>query len=129
MPFTRTLHDVREQVACDDQHKWDATVPCRDLTLIQGRLTFPRGQSDGFEQGLSLTPWAMNQACQKLGMPAAYFRKCPPALQDQQFNYWNQSEEVGMAVRQSRRRPRSGLAAAGQGRNAARRPVFQVRPA
>jgi len=93
--FTKTLGHVREQVQEDDQHKWDATVPCRQICLHGGRLVFPHAQDTGFEQGLSLTPWAMNQACQKLGIPAGYFRKCPPALQDQQFNYWNQSDEVG----------------------------------
>lgn len=59
----------------------DAFVPCQRLCLHQGRLVFPHAADAGFEQGLNL--------------PAAYFKRCPPALQDANFNWWNQSEEVG----------------------------------
>jgi hypothetical protein len=38
--------------------------------------------------GLSLTTWATGQACTKLGIPAAYFRKCPQELQDNNWNHW-----------------------------------------
>jgi len=95
MAFSRTLDDVRQQVQQDDQNKWDALVPCRHLCLHGGCLVFPHAQDTGFEQGLSLSPWALAQLCQKLNLPAAYVRRCPPALQDANVNYWNQSDEVG----------------------------------
>ena len=95
MAFSRTLDDVRQQVQQDDQNKWDALAPCWQMCLHGGRLIFPQAQDTGFEQGLSLSPWALAQLCQKLGLPAAYLRKCPPCLQDANFNWWNQSEEVG----------------------------------
>jgi len=101
MAFPRTLEDVREQVHQDDQNKWDATVPCRQVCLHQGRLVFPHAADTGFEQGLSLSPWALGQLCQKLGIPAAYVRRCPPALQDANVNYWNQSDEVGRQFEKS----------------------------
>jgi hypothetical protein len=95
MMFTKTLDDVREQVQSDDSGKWDSIVPCQQISLYQGRLVFPLAQADGYDEGMALTPWALSQACQRLGLPTAYFKKCPPQLQDQNFNYWNQSAEVG----------------------------------
>jgi len=95
MRFSRTLAQVREQIEADDAPKWDSLVPCRQLTLHHGRLVFPQAQHDGHEQGLSLTPWALSQLCQKLGIPAGYVKKCPPHLQDANVNYWNQSEKIG----------------------------------
>jgi hypothetical protein len=95
MQFTQTLADVRDQVAADDCGKWDSIVPCRQITLYRGRLVFPEAQSHGFDMGLALTPWASSQACQRLGLPAAYFKRCPAYLQDANFNHWLRPEETG----------------------------------
>ncbi len=92
MHCTRTLDDVRDQVAQDDANKWDAIVPCAALALHQGRLTFPQATSDGYDGGLALTPWATSQLCQRLGLPAAYLKRCPPHLQDANVNHWLRSE-------------------------------------
>ncbi len=64
MQFTRTLDSVREQVASDDSGKWDSIVPCRDLSLYRGRLVIPQAFAEGYEDGLTLTPWALTQLCQ-----------------------------------------------------------------
>jgi hypothetical protein len=94
--FSKSLDDVREQVVQDDTHKWDALVPCRQLLLHDGRLYFPQAQQDaGFDSGLAMSPWAVSQACAKLGIPAAYFKRCPARLQDENFNHWNRMGEIG----------------------------------
>jgi hypothetical protein len=95
MQFTKTLADVRDQVAADDCGKWDTIVPRRQITLHRGRLTFPQATSDGYDQGLTLTPWATAQLCQWLGLPAAYVKRCPPDLQDANVNYWLRTGEIG----------------------------------
>lgn len=82
------LDDAIDRVCADDAGKWDTLVPRRDLGLRDGRLTFTQARSDGLEDGLTLTPWALSQACQRLTIPAAYFKKCPASLQDCQFNHW-----------------------------------------
>lgn len=99
LTFTRTLSDVREQVSCDDSGKWDALVRARDITLQHGRLHLPQSASTASETydgdtGLTLSPWAASQACQKLGIPSGYFKKCPPDLQDRQFNHWTRYREM-----------------------------------
>lgn len=81
-----TLDEVSHRVTWDDQGKHDHIVPVQELSLHEGRLYWPGADDDGF--GFALTPYAMGQACQKLGMPAAYFARCPKKLQDDQFNHW-----------------------------------------
>ena len=95
MQFTKTLADVRDQLARDDCGKWDATVPCRQLALHRGRLTFPQATSDGYDGGLALTPWATSQLCQRLGLPTIYIKRCPPHLQDANVNHWLRAETIG----------------------------------
>jgi hypothetical protein len=92
MQFRNTFDDVQGQVEADDAGKWDQIVPCRTVTMEHGRLLVP---GTDFEGGLSLSPWAQGQLCSRLGLPAAYFKKCPPHLQDANFNHWNWHREVG----------------------------------
>jgi hypothetical protein len=80
-----SLYEAREMVQNDDAGKWDITVTRDDLSVCAGLLTF--GHESG-EQQLSATTWATGQLCNRLGIPAPYFRKCPPELQDAQANYW-----------------------------------------
>ncbi len=80
-----TLDDVIDRVCADDAGKWDALVPQRDLGLLDGRLCFTQVRSEGMEEGLTLSPWALSQACQRLAIPTAYFRKCLPSFQDCQY--------------------------------------------
>ena len=79
---------VRAQVHADAAGKWDLPALRRDLRLSGGRLCLPEANEGEFPTALSLSPWARAQACQKLGIPAAYFARCAPGLQDAQFNHW-----------------------------------------
>ncbi|WP_309707561.1 DUF932 domain-containing protein [Armatimonas sp.] len=80
------LDEVCERVSADDSGKHDSLVPIHEVSMQNGRIYWPGADDDGF--GFALTPWAMGQACTKLGMPAAYFGRCPKELQDAQFNHW-----------------------------------------
>src|SRR5690242_3032292 len=72
---SRTLTDVRDQITEDDAGKWDSIARCREITLHQGRLAFPEASEQAYDSGFALTPWATAQICQRLGIPAAYFKK------------------------------------------------------
>lgn len=82
------IDDVRDRTQTDDRDKWDTLADPRDLLLVDGRLAFQRPYDN--TQATSLRPgtWATGQMCRRLGIPTPYFRRCPPSLQDRQFNYW-----------------------------------------
>ena len=85
---TGDLALVRERVRRDALDKWDALTPRALIRLHGGRLWFPEAAQSYFAASLRPTPWAVAQFCQRLGMPAGYFRRCPTRLQDLQFNHW-----------------------------------------
>lgn len=85
---TNTLNGVQEQIVEANRGTWDALLEPSEMTLLQGRVVSPRLYRYEYPTGLSMTPWAAGQLCQFLGMPTAYFRRCPPELQDAQFNHW-----------------------------------------
>lgn len=89
-----TLDEVCDRVRKDDIGKYDRIQRVQDISLHHGRLTWPGADDDGF--GFSLTPWATAQACTRLGIPTAYYVKCPFELQDQQFCFWK--DQLGRAA-------------------------------
>jgi Domain of unknown function (DUF932) len=91
----KPIEEIRDKVHSDDLGKWDTIVKARSVVLNNGRVIFPQATADGYDMGLSLTAWATGQACTKLGIPAAYFRKCPQELQDSNWNHW--ASRVGEA--------------------------------
>jgi hypothetical protein len=103
--FTRTLSDVHDLVSEDDKGKWDTIARVQEVSLCHGRLYFPQATADGYDTGLAFSPWAMSQACQKLQMPTAYFKRCPPALQDAQFNHWANMAHIGREFRRADEQP------------------------
>ncbi len=73
----------------DDAGKWDLPALRRDLRLSGGRLCLPDAYEGEFPTALSLSPWARVPGLRKsCGIPAAYFARCAPGLQDAQFNHW-----------------------------------------
>ena len=90
---SRELDHVRDRVEADDRGKWDEVALRQDLSWRQGRLVLPASVRlpDGggdIPRRLCPSPWATSQLCQQLGMPARYFRACPPHLQEAQFAHW-----------------------------------------
>lgn len=88
LPRRPDLDTVHDRIRIDDAGKWDVTPARKELSLCGGRLCLPPSYEDDCPAALTLTPWALSQFCQRLGIPTPYFRKCPPALQDQQANHW-----------------------------------------
>lgn len=88
MTTTLDRSDVLEQIHADAKGKWDKKHRVTNLALRAGRLSV---EGDG-EQGdeFELNAWSSGQLCQQLGIPAAYFRRCPVELQDAQANFWLQ---------------------------------------
>ncbi len=44
-------------------------------------------------EGRRLRPTAQQEICNRIGVPAAYMRKCPPDLQERNLNFWMNSIE------------------------------------
>lgn len=82
------MDEVRDRICTDDAGKWDNLLDTGEMLFRDGRLTFPRLYRADHPKGLTLTRWATSQMCQRLNIPSAYFRRCPPALQDHQANHW-----------------------------------------
>ena len=81
-------NDVTERVTDDARGKWDQTLCPEELELHEGRLRIVSRPFLLSEAELVMTPWATSQFCQRLSIPAGYFRRCPKALQDAQANHW-----------------------------------------
>jgi len=88
LPARQGLDEVRSRVLADDEGKWDVILPRQSLLMDRGTLLLPAEYEGDYPPTMSLSPWATAQACQRLGIPTAYFRRCPPPLQDSQFNHW-----------------------------------------
>ncbi|MBV9852120.1 MAG: hypothetical protein JO250_20840 [Armatimonadetes bacterium] len=88
--FSRSqeLEHVRERVEVDDRGKWDTVALRQELSWRGGRLVLPDACAAAAPLCLCPSPWATSQLCQQLGMPARYFRACPPHLQEAQFAHW-----------------------------------------
>jgi hypothetical protein len=82
------LDEVRDQIAADNDGKWDTLLDVEEMRFHNGRLIFPRLYRADHPNGLALTKWATAQVCHRLNMPIAYFRRCPLHLQDAQANHW-----------------------------------------
>lgn len=83
-----TLDEVRDRIQADDSGKWDTILPKNELVMQGGKLQLPNDYESHACDNLAPTPWATGQLCGRLGIPTAYFRRCPARLQDTQFNFW-----------------------------------------
>ncbi len=88
LPARQGLDEVRGRVLADDEGKWDVILPRQSLLMDRGTLLLPSEYEGDYPPSVTLSPWATAQACTRLGIPTAYFRRCPPPLQDAQFNHW-----------------------------------------
>ncbi len=87
---TGDFDHARERVRQDALDKWDALTPRAAVWLHEGKVWFPEAAQSDFASFLAPTSWATSQLCQRLGIPAPYFKRCPPRLRDVQFNHWVQ---------------------------------------
>jgi hypothetical protein len=86
----RNLGDIFKMILADNEGKFDEEIPAKELFMENnGQIVYPTDA--GHYTQFSLTDWAQTQMAQKLEIPVRYFKKCPPELQAQQFNYWTQN--------------------------------------
>ena len=86
--------EVRDKVNADDEGKWDAVVLRDELALHGGKVIFPESYVGDYANQLTPTAWATAQMCGRLGIPTAYFRRCPTHLQNAQFNHWTRHADA-----------------------------------
>jgi len=96
------LTEVFSRVTAEDELKWDLLLDKDEMRLQEGRLYGPRLSREICPKGLTPTPWATSQMCNRLGIPTAYFKRCPVWLQDAQANHFLHKEpEKGQSGRRS----------------------------
>src|ERR1043165_1793966 len=67
---------VEEQIALDDQNKWDRKIPRSQLLIsLGGKLRVPAREDSA--DCYSLSELATAQMCQKLEIPVKYYRRLP----------------------------------------------------
>ncbi len=98
------LTQVFERVTAEDELKWDLLLGKDEMRFENGRLTSRWLERPLSPEGLSPTPWATSQMCNRLGIPTAYFKRCPTWLRDAQANHFLHKEpEKGQSARVSGR--------------------------
>ncbi|MBX3117434.1 MAG: hypothetical protein KF784_00095 [Fimbriimonadaceae bacterium] len=86
MKATCTFPEIVNRTEKAASDTWDTTVSPTALAMRDGALSL---DIEG-DRSVNLKPntWALGQLCTKLGIPSGYFKRCPPSLQDLQFEYW-----------------------------------------
>jgi len=52
------LNEMHRQIARDNQHKWDLTVPRDRLAFANGLLILPEEYAGEYPENLTLSSWA-----------------------------------------------------------------------
>ena len=58
LPMRHGLNEMHRQIARDNQHKWDLTVPRDRLALANGLLILPEEYAGEYPENLTLSSWA-----------------------------------------------------------------------
>lgn len=89
---------ITEEIEQDDEGKWDLRVEGRDLCLdSNSSLTIRRKEAI---QNYRLMEFAVTQLCQRLSIPARYFKRVPPTMQSDLANYdFDRLPEAGFFIR------------------------------
>ena len=83
--MTVLWNQVKKQIEEDDKGKYDMIVDPRAIRWLIPDDDFLI-EADGAGP-FSLSPWAENQLCARLGIPVKYFRNCPGKLKKMQVEY------------------------------------------
>jgi len=76
---------AKEHIKADDTAKWDLRVEARQLQFdTDGTL---KARKNGNTQAYRLSDFATTQLCQRLGIPARYFKRLPKEMQMDLANY------------------------------------------
>jgi len=94
------LSEVFARVSAEDELKWDLLLDKEEMRWGEGKLCSSRLDRGLYPKGLTPTPWATSQMCNRLSIPTAYFKRCPTWLQDAQANHFLHKEsEKGQSGR------------------------------
>ena len=86
LPARCGLDEVRDRIRQDDRGKWDhALRRATAWRLPAGRSSSRKTAWTSIPERLTLSPWATAQACQRLGIPPDYFRRCSAPLEGRQL--------------------------------------------
>lgn len=78
--------EVQEKILQDGQNKWDRQVSSKEVRVAEsGALQVLNGHTEAPEFSLSDT--ATLQMCQRLEIPAKYFRRLPSEMKAAVANY------------------------------------------
>jgi hypothetical protein len=76
---------IQELIKADDTSKWDLRVDARQLHFdVDGTL---KARKNGNAEAYRLSDFALAQLCQKLSIPARYFKRLPKEMQAALANY------------------------------------------
>ena len=91
MKHSSKLSTIVKHLKALDEGKSDETV-FTDTTFFHGEtadIVLPNTLFRGALESYPLTPWALSQACQKVGtIPVRYARECPGWLLAENLNHW-----------------------------------------
>ena len=76
---------IRQRIQEDDENKWDLHLKGRDLTFNRDDTIAIR--QNGNVQTYRLLDSALTQLCQRLAIPAHYFKRLLPSMQAELANY------------------------------------------
>jgi hypothetical protein len=76
---------IKQRIQEDDKDKWDLKVSGGDLTFVPSRTL--RLRQNGDFQAYQLSEFALTQLCQRLAIPAGYFKRLPAEMQAELASY------------------------------------------
>ena len=90
MKLINTLASVQETLVEANRNTWDALLEPSEITLVQGRVVSPRLYRYEYPTGSDAHALGNRAAVPVPGDAHGLFSRCPPELQDTQFNHWIQ---------------------------------------
>jgi len=89
---------IQELIKADDRDKWDLRVEGRQLHFdTNGTLT---ARQNGNAQAYKLSDFSTTQLCQRLAIPARYFKRLPAEMQAALANYdLGRLADIGFLIR------------------------------
>ncbi len=89
---------IRELIKADDREKWDFRVEGRQLHFDTNDTLTAR--QNGSPQAYKLSDFATSQLCQRLGIPARYFKRLRAGMQAALANYdLGRLADIGFFIR------------------------------
>lgn len=99
-----TILSLIEEAEFHASMKKDSVMPSGSISMRDGYITIG-------DEPYEPTEWATGQFCNRLGIPARYYRRCPEHLKDANFLHWTQAMNKQVLLRMYGDRVRGFLSA------------------